>query len=600
MPDSVLNCISFANLDIAQKNAVRRFYLTSLHAEQMPEWDYQALFNNRGLIEHSLALYRHKMERLNPHAFTFLDTHQRLALVDQLLHTFYLLSAQYALNEIEHRRQAQKNLAEELVACSQLIEALRQSAQKTSPESNHTLHQQQSEKHLKYLGLTVVAPFISEKIQEFNSGKTQAIKNWMGQVNGKRLYWVWGGGLLSSVISLLPDTFSHKQDAQFAVSSPSIVTGYMSWILYYARFGMNLCLLLKHTIAGPWMSQKEREIPAWDRFKTQWSARKFSLLNDSIWATANMVCFFWLTGSGLLGYVGNALTAGLLLMDVSLNIWAFYEASTEHNKKTLRLQQEIDALAEKIKQENNTEAQDILKKHRNALLQALQAHEFEWKYKKYGLINDLVYATGLLAAFSVLCCFFLPPSVLLATTATLLGIVGSVLCFTMTIAYAAVTGGLEIKKSLEIKKNNQEEQQALFKLFNNSHDEQLKKQIYLDILQLQTSTVHQDRMIHFQKLTLVRSILVDALVPPLIFISFVFLPMGVGIAVLAAGLAMALISHLILNKFKPEPDQKPEFNDDTYRLFKQKSPPPLPLRPETNPSKPDAIDVSTALVNASS
>ena len=91
---------------------------------------------------------------------------------------------------------------------------------------------------------------------------TEEIKEDVAYVNGIRGQWSRAGGLVSTVIEQLPDYIVNKQQAQERGAAPSPITGYMSWILYYTRFGINLSLLLKHTIAGPWMSEKERKIPA--------------------------------------------------------------------------------------------------------------------------------------------------------------------------------------------------------------------------------------------------------------------------------------------------------------------------------------------------
>ncbi len=57
-----------------------------------------------------------------------------------------------------------------------------------------------------------------------------------------------------------------------------------------------------------------------------------------------MVCFFWLTGAGMLGYYGNVATAMLLLMDVALTAWKFYEDSTEYNVNYQRYKRDIASL----------------------------------------------------------------------------------------------------------------------------------------------------------------------------------------------------------------------------------------------------------------
>ena len=396
MTQGVLESTSFSALDELGQKAVRALFEdynsdvpTPLTGEDHDDYDEDErtplintvdIFRKQQSLALSLELYSNKLQQINPASFKFLYPDQQAALENELLFMFYCFSAQYQLNEAEHRRQDLKELSDQIKKCAQLIYDLRGASKASSPEVLHIRKMVDSEKHCKYLGFTV-GKAIAEKMLEVASGKTVTTKKWMGEVNGRRLYWVWGGGLLASVIALLPDDFANRDQAQQALSVPSPLTGYMSWVLYYTRFAINLSLLLKHTITGPWMSKEERKTPAWDRFKTQWQQRKFSLLNDSIWATANLVCFFWLTGAGMAGYWGNALTAALLLMDVTLSIWKFCEESTQHNKDMLRYSDDIEKLEEKIAQVDSP-IKETLQRELKILQKNQKLAEFNWAYKK--------------------------------------------------------------------------------------------------------------------------------------------------------------------------------------------------------------------------
>jgi len=527
------------------------------------------IFRARQSLALSLELYSNKLQQINPASFKLLNPDQQAALENELLFMFYCFSAQYQLDEAEHRRQGLKPISDQIKKCAQLIYDLRGASQVNTPETQHIRKIVDSEKHCKYLGFTVGA-FIADKMLEVASAKTATTKQWMGEVNGRRLYWVWGGGLLASVIALLPDDFANSEQAQQALSVPSPLTGYMSWVLYYTRFAINLSLLLKHTIAGPWMSKEERKIPAWERFKTQWQQRKFSLLNDSIWATSNLVCFFWLTGAGMAGFWGNALTAALLLMDVTLSIWKFCEESTQHNKDMLRYSEDIDSLQEKIVEAGSPE-KETLQRELEILQKNQKLAEFNWTYKKYGLVNDLVYAVGLLSAFCVVCCFFFPPAAVLPATALILGAVGAALCFILTISYAAVNGALEIAKTRGTVNMSKEDQALLSARFNQCDNEFIKKQLFLDIKQASRTIAHQEQVIHFQKMQLVRAVLVNVLIPPVVLASILFMPLGMGVAVLAAGFAIALISNMILNSFEPKAQELPGFDEREYEEFARES-----------------------------
>lgn len=557
-----------------------------------------------------LPYYSHLLYAINPATFSFLTREAKAVLTNQLRFTYYLISSQYLLDEARGRKHALPKHKDAMQLCLEFIARLQNTAtvgEATNPEKMLAIELSYSDKLLKLLGMTIIAQWLVGKMQEFSTGKTGVIKDWLTEINIKRLYWVWGGGLLSSVLAMLPEDFFNNQQAQKSLATPTPVTGYMSWILYYTRFGINLFLLLKHTIRGPWMEETEKDIPAWDRFKTQWNQRKFALLNDSIWATANMVCFFWLKGGGMLGYGGNVLTVLLLVMDASLTAWRFWEESTKHNKEMLgfeqrkkelekELYQAIGALEESQRHpsENTLHQQELEQK--KAILEAQLAQldkmiiksDVDWKYKKYGLINDLVYALGLIIAFSLLCSFFFPPAAIVPAAAMILAVAGAALCFALTVAYAAISGGIEIAKSKNASKLARAECAELLEKFKameppkeedspeiKANYENTRKLLYLDMKKLMADSEHQQRMANFQAIKLVRSILIDAFIPAVVFASLVFMPLGIGLAVLAAGLALAVISNIIINRFEPKPQELPAFNEEEFKRFSAQKEPSL-------------------------
>ncbi len=569
--NNILEKMAFNTLDNAGQKAIRRLFSNQYLKGKKPDWNTLELFRQRQSLASTVSFYDNRLGDLIPATYQFLSEHQKKAVEQELLFMFYVFSAQYQLDEAEHRRQGLQEQSVRIFECVTLLKQLREDKSKT-PAAMLARAAADSEKHLKYLGLTIVGPFMVEKMLQLSSGKTTTIKEWMGEVNSRRLYWVWGGGMLASVIGMLSDDFLNKPQAQQALAVPSTLSGYMSWMLYYTRFAINLGLLLKHTIAGSWMSAEEKAVPAWERFQTQWQQRKFDLLNDSIWATANMVCFFWLTGSGMPGYWGNVLTAGLLILDISLTIWRMCEESTQHNKEMLRLTGEIADLRAKIAATplDIDEDREILQQQLAVLQKGRDKCEFDWTYKKYKQINDLVYAISLLAAFSVVCCMFFPPAAIAPATAMLLGVIGAALCFTLNVAYAAVSGALDIAKERAVGKLAKHEKTQLLAQFNQNPDELQKKQWYLDIKKLEASSDYQQRVVDYQKMQLVKSVLISLLVPPLVFVSFMFMPLGIGLAVVSAGLALALMANIILSRFEPEADKMPAFNENEYRNFERR------------------------------
>ena len=625
---SILDSTSFSTLDDAGQKTVRQLFDNTYRAKKELALDNLPLFRQRKSLAVSLDFYSSRLNNVNSSSFSFMNKPQRAVLHQELLFTFYLLSAEYQLtaqlnlDASDSRRQKMRELGDQIKHCARLIKELRLAAKKRTPETIlASATDDDSEKYLKYLGLTLIAPEIVKGVLAVTTGDPQAVEQWAGEgttvvikdgrqaVNPPRLYWVWAGNLVLTLISLLPDSFANKRQAERVVASPSPITGYMSFMLYFTNAGVELLLLAKHTLRGNWMSEAEKElqVPAWERFTTQWELRKFSILNDFIWATGNMVCFFWLIGNA--GYYGNVLTAGLLLMDVTLTIWRFCEENTNRKADMKRFARDRDELLGKIT--NNEEEQKQLKlqldafvqmgnkstsdgdsiQHKIVVLQAEKAildgqlrtqtkaqdqYAFEWKYKKYNLINDLAYAIGLVAAFSLMCCFFLSATALAPATALLLSVTGAVSCFGLTVLYDSVGGWLQIRKSNESGHSVKNECEVLLRQFSALKMDKekdpngfVKKQLYLYMKQLCADNDYQVRVVHFQKMKLIQAVLIKMLVPALVFASFIFMPLGMGFAVLASGFALAIISNKILNNFDPKAANLPNFDVAKYDKFAQ-------------------------------
>ena len=581
MPEErTLESVTFGALDKSARDAVYDLFNKQYQAGKKLSLDPNTIFPKAGSLSLAIDYCGDKLNKINPASFKFLNRNQRKALLQELMFSFYIFSEQYILDEALDLREKLKERAAQIKLCASLINDLRKSANHLKTPSTVVENAvDDSEKCVKYLGLTLVAPVIADKMFEICSGevspykefknasKTKAIKDAMTDINGLRLYWVWGGNFLTTIISLLPEQFANKQQAQSVISAPAKVTGYMSWILYYARFGINLSLLLRHTLNGPWMSKAEAKIPIEERFKTQWQQRKFALLNDSIWGVANMACFYWLVGAGCLGYLGNVVTTVLLIMDIGLSYWRLAEESTEHNADIERYNKDIDIIRGKISDEKNHESKKILALQLEALLKAKARCEFEWQNKKNGLVNDLVYASALIIAFTIMCSLLFPPLAAIPLAALILSVVGASLTFMFTVIYSAAQGGLDIAKSKKSQESTKEECLVLLGKFKGSTDVREKKQLYLEMKQLLAEYDYQKDLIYSQKLKFLRSVFIDALIPPLLFVSFVFMPLGIGIAITAAGFALAVLSNILLKKLAPKAYDLPKFDDKEYEKF---------------------------------
>lgn len=550
-----------------------------------------------------------QLDQINPATFRFMSLSQKAFTMQHLQFILYILCSYYELNKKEHRRQGLRKIKQQAERAHELLCKI-QRAPKEDIDTPLKDALAQTPMSLKYIGLRI-GRAIAEAYLSFAEGKSIAFLGAINKVNEERLLQgAWGGMLLSTTMGLWVNQVGPAPIAEHMLKTQQVSFGYMSWILYYARFGTHLTLLLKHTIAGPWMSEKEKLTPAWERFTTQWEHRKFILINDFFWSGGNLAGFYWLVGQGTLGYFGNVATAALLVLDIGLSTWQLIAETTKYNQQMLRYKADLQEINKKIaaaeannaglqelrlrlaaakeeeeclrleqeisKQIEQDETLYILNKHKRELEQSMLRYQIAWKYKKYNLIITLAYSISLLLSFSIFSAMFIPSAALVPLASTILGITGAVLCFSLSIIYAAVSGSLEIAQLNTNAKLRKDELALHFQEFQDPHktsDE--KKLCYLEITRLQAFSLHDEESIRFQKMQLIHKILMNSVLPILLFSSLVLLPSHIGTPALAGAIAVLIISKIILTLiFKPKTDTgMPSFDEAAFNRFLAQHPP---------------------------
>jgi hypothetical protein len=173
-------------------------------------------------------------------------------------------------------------------------------------------------------------------------------------------------------------------------------------------------------------------------------------------------------------------------------------------------------------------------------------------------------------SFILLAAPFMP---LAAATLATMTVCGAVVCFTMSIIYNAIKSGIEIHKTRSTSKELKAEyalKVALFKDLDEVHDadDTAKKLMFLEIKKLSVETEYQEKVLTLQTMQLMRTLLIESMIPPLVFLSFVFLPLGPGIGILAAAIGLAMVTHFLINHlFKAEKEELKEFNELEYQSF---------------------------------
>ena len=86
---------------------------------------------------------------------------------------------------------------------------------------------------------------------------------------------------------------------------------------------------------------------------------------------------------------------------------------------------------------------------------------------------------------------------------------------------------------------------------------------YLEMKQLTANNEYQRQLARYHKINIVRGALIDALIPALVFVATFTMPLGAGIALMAAAAIIGIASRILIDyHFKPK-------KEDGHRLDKK-------------------------------
>lgn len=535
----------------------------SLNPTQNVDEPYGKVREDKQVLQ-SLDHYLTKLAQLNePIVYFYKRTSQKDEIKHQLQITQILLHAQ----QIDYQKRGQtfnaKSLNDDIKKCSDLLNILNDThdfnayAPKAAPEMP-----------VSYLALLLglemrgIWTHFSKQAQDaiqsgrkaweaFYAAKMDTLIKWINDLNERRLNWVWTGraGLLGVICDMVlkPDFF-HAAKANQTLKSMRPFETYLSFILYYIRLGANALGLAGYTLQA---EDKKAE------FLIQLDERKFPMLNDIVWASGNMACALWLVGPGVLGPTGDVLTLVLLGFDIMLNIWQFAESEYRFRKRWYALQKEYNQLEVNNTAYGISRKKDILEEQTELVYQ-------QWINRSINL-NNLAYALALFAAFAMLAAPFmpLPAGALFAVIVT-----GAALCFTTTLIYNGVGVGLKAAKAVppwwRARKELHDKKIQLLA----SRDGNEQGLVYLQIRRLEAEQRYQQRQFLYQTLTMLRSTITDVLFPACVLVGMVFMPFGLGIAVIAIAAALILPVKLIIDKaFCPKQEDLPEFDEKECKNY---------------------------------
>lgn len=316
--------------------------------------------------------------------------------------------------------------------------------------------------------LNSVAPTLTESVELMNT------------FNQNRLFWVWGSGLLSTVLDLIPhDLFDalNLNNASQMLSDLAPYTGMLSFILYYIRLLFNIALVfaLSKKAYDKDQANEENKVHRdyFHHLLIQLKDKKFVLINDIFWAPGNMVCFLWLNTKAALGFWGDVLTVFLLTIDT------------------------INAIMEYLEHSNQKESTT------------------EWEAKQIDLIRNILYALALLIAFSLIVAGSVFPP---------LSTAGTFICFFLTVSHNFTNSGMDIYNAYSEK---EEAQKALTSNRENTN--------------LQHKADYHQGLFTIKTLQLFPVMIPQLLIPPLVFAAFMITPAGAGFAAVVSLLVVTAV-----------------------------------------------------------
>lgn len=485
------------------------------------------------------------LNRVNPGTFRFMSQQQKNAQTMQLRRTLCMLSFQRTITENESLKNA-------IWVCNYYIFLL----------NNKSADELAAAAPVKYLGLPIGRE-LGRQVDALTDNVLDPTQDILSQLHQARSYWRSAGGLANSVLSVLPQDSFHTNQAQGLFQYEQQPYGYLSWIIAYTRFALNLFLLVKNT--SPWMRKKNNDDTFSARFKNEWKQRKFILLDTFLSGTVNLLCFFWITGSASLQYTASFVNMAALCCDLGLTLWMIHQQKALHNKKIQDLEKRITELKDLNKNPIQIEELEAIKKKL----------EKEWEYTStklnYGLMLTIGMTLGALVIFGLLC----PPAILPAAVTLALTITGLAIGLACTLVYQYKSDQLERKKTKEIIKEKVEliedkltQWKDLEKNDKSPEKSDQQKLLYLEIQALKAENIEQQRVMEHQRNRHLLSLVTKTLVPIIITTSLVFAPLGIGLPILAVAICGLLLAQFILNRKKLKAEETPQFDETKYNEFR--------------------------------
>ncbi len=159
---------------------------------------------------------------------------------------------------------------------------------------------------------------------------TNRIQDSISYWNGHRLDLVWSRNFIEVMLLASATTLPALSRL---LATLALVNGILSYGLYFIRGGLDVTKKVKHTVQEHDFYENN-QLTTWERLAVQYKLRYARIINDVVlWGPVNLLTCHLLTGTGLLGNLGNGLTVFLLMGDLYMT--TVVKSQSNHNFERL-------------------------------------------------------------------------------------------------------------------------------------------------------------------------------------------------------------------------------------------------------------------------
>lgn len=238
--------------------------------------------------------------------FSSLDTISP-ALYHNLVRSHLIINLEYSLlgqqiykNLSSEQFTNEELLAEQIAAAIFLAKLLERIYQQYLIVPREVMRLKRDQKNYHHVLTELGVALQGSRMQSLGTGISfsQQVRNRTININFYRLLFLRSKRFLDLIAMLDSGAYWYRSTVGIIDKYTDPLLPHLGWFFYLPRLMVNLFLLIKHTIPGPWMTSVEEQSLGWFiRFQAQMQRRWFELANDSAWVIVGFINCFVLFGA---------------------------------------------------------------------------------------------------------------------------------------------------------------------------------------------------------------------------------------------------------------------------------------------------------------